>query len=209
MATRNIEALTSELKIGNGSNYTAVQTDGTIRQEGDASAWRDLVGDLFGKRLNSTTGKVDYDWDENAIKFQSGGSISTKADRVGANLQYDHYCKMGSISIYPHIHWFQPDSQAYEFTLQYRIQFNGSAQTTSWTTITYTVGSNEVYTYPGSGTFNQISKLGTITATMDISDTIQIQIARTDSLVGDVLVYFMDMHVEIDSFGSKTEWSKD
>ena len=35
-----------------------------------------MVGDLFGKRLSSTVGKVDYDWDNNAIKFQSGGSIS-------------------------------------------------------------------------------------------------------------------------------------
>lgn len=210
MATRDITNLTSPLYIGSGANRTSIATDGTIRQEGSAAAWRDIVGDLFGKKINSTAGKVDYEWDENAIKFQSGGSITNKADRVGANLQYDHFCKIGSVTLNPHIHWFQPDSQAYIFTMRYRIQHNGQAKNTVWTTVSYTVGSGgEIYTYPGSGTFNQISSLGEITANMGISDTLQFQLARTDSLVGDVLVYFMDLHAETDSFGSNTEWSKD
>ena len=79
-------------KIGDvqNGNYFEVKADGTPRLRGNATVWKDMVGDLFGKQLASVVGKVDYDFDENAINFQSGGSISTTNDRVGANLQINH-----------------------------------------------------------------------------------------------------------------------
>lgn len=47
-----------------GGDYSETRTDGTQRLVGGATAWKDMVGDLFGKNLASVVGKVDYDWDE-------------------------------------------------------------------------------------------------------------------------------------------------
>ncbi len=173
------------------------------------TVWDDMVSDLFGRRLLSTAGKVDYDYGENAIVFSSGGSISTANDRVCGNQQILHKFKIGAVTFKPHIHWFQDAATAYELTLQYRHQVNGVAQTTEWTPIELTAGgTSDVWTYPGSGVFNQITRFPSISLTVSPSDTIQFQMARTDSLGGSMAVYFMDMHGEIDTMGSRTEYTK-
>lgn len=197
-------------------NYNEIREDGTQRLVGDATAWRDMVGDLFGKRLSTTSGGVDYDYDNNAIKFQSGGSIANKNDRVGANSQINHEFKVGTgITFKPHIHWFQEIvsgaiSGAFVLTMQYRLQRNGMAKQASWTTVTLTAGIDDIFDFTGEvdGTYNQLTKFPDITVDCSVSDTIQFRVARTDSLSGDMLVYFMDMHGEVDSFGSDEEITK-
>ena len=209
MADRNVENLVTPLKIGTASHYSQIDTDGTLTLTGDATAWKDMVADLFGKSLNSVSGKVSYDWDENALDFQSGGVITTAADRVQANLEINHEFKVGSsITFKPHIHWFQDAATKYVLTLKYRLQVNGSAKTATWTTITLTANDgDDVWTYT-SGTLNQITRFPDITITCAISDTIQFQVARTDSLGGNMMVYFMDLHGEVDAFGSAAELVK-
>ena len=204
-------------KIGDiaGGNYTDIRTDGTQRLVGSATAWKDIIGDLFGKRLSSTSGRVDYDFDENAIKFQNNGSISSSADRVGANLEINHELKVGSSIVFkPHIHWFQEVSSgsvtAFVLTMRYRLQRNNYAKTTAWTTVTCTAGTDDVFDFTGEsdGTYNQLSRFPDITIDCGVSDTLQFQMTRTDSLSGDMYIYFMDMHAEIDSFGSDEEITK-
>jgi len=200
-----------EMKIGSTSNYHEINTSGEPKQVGSSAVgYLDLEGDLFGKRLNSITGKVDYDWDENLIKFYSGGSISTEADRVQGNIQWNHFAAIGSQTFAIHLHWKQSGTTKFVFTLKYRIQHNGSTFTSSWTTQTLTLADgDEIYTYPGSGDFNQITVFPDITATMGISDILQFQLARTDSLTGDCYVSFCDLHAPIDTpIGSFSEWSK-
>lgn len=212
-----VQDLQKPLKIGAvaDGNYSEIREDGTQRLVGEATTWRDMVGDLFGKKLAATTGRVDYDWDENAIKFQNNGSITTINDRVGANLEVNHDLKVGTdITLKPHIHWFQEVASgavtAFELTMRYRIQNNNAAKTTAWTTVTLTAGTDDVFDFTGEsdGTYNQLSRFPDITATVGISDTIQFQLARTDSLSGDMLVYFMDVHAMVDSFGSDGELAK-
>ena len=55
-----------------------------------------MVGDIFGRRLYSTSGGVDYDYDNNAIVFATGGSISDANDRVGGNFELNHDLKVGT-----------------------------------------------------------------------------------------------------------------
>ena len=172
--------------------------------------WDDLVADLSGRRLSSVAGKVDYDYDENAVKFQSGGSLSNSADRVTVNYQFSHSTYFGTgAKFHWHYHWWQPDAKAYVISYRYRIQQNGSSKTTAWTTGSYTVGTGgEAFTY-SSGTINQISELVEIDiAGLALSDTIQIQFARTDSETGDILGYFVDGHYMKQSNGSKQEYSE-
>ena len=207
--TDNLERI-SATKISNSdTNYTEVRADGTQRLVGTATAWKDIVGDLFGKRLANTSGRVDYDFDENAIKFQNSGSISTANDRVGANLEINHELKVGtSITFKPHIHWFQVVTSgavtAFVLTMRYRIQRNNYEKVTAWTTVTLTAGTDDIFDFTGEadGTYNQLTEFPDIVADCGVSDTIQFQMARTDALAGDMYVYFMDIHGMVDSFGS-------
>jgi len=208
--SRNVGDLSTSLKIGDvsGGNYTEIETDGTVKRNGAATCWDDMVTSLIGRRLYSNTGKVDYDYDENNIKFQPGGSITNKSDRVNWNWQKLHAIKATS-ALNVHIHLEQTSTDAVVFTLKYRIQKNGSAKTTAWTTLTCDVSSSSdtVYTY-SSGTLNQIVKFPSIDLTgTNISDIIECQMARTDSTASDIYATYVDAHVEFDTDGSRTEWS--
>lgn len=172
------------------------------------SVWDDMVSNLFGKQLLSTAGKLDYDYDENSILFSSGGDISVANDRIGGNQEIEHKFKTGSVTFHPHIHWFQDAATKYELTMRYRVQHNGSAKETSWTTITLTANdTTDAYVY-STGVLNQLTEFPEINVSVGLSDTIQFQIARTDSLGGTMSVYFLDLHGEIDTMGSQSEYTK-
>ena len=175
------------------------------------TVWRDMIMDLFGRRLSSTVGGVDYDFDENTINFASGGDIDTQADRIGGNQEINHDYKIGNITLRPHIHWFQNAATKYVLTMKYRHQKNLQLKTDDWTTIQLVANDGQdVGTYPGSGVYNQITnfKSNITLNNVSLSDTIQIQIARTDSLGGTMPVYFFDLHGEIDAIGSNQEYIK-
>lgn len=190
-------------------NYTEIETDGSIGRYGDATTWDDLVGGLIGSRLNSTAGKVDYNYDENTITFQKGGSITNINDCIVSSFQYPHKAKVGTgATLNFHMHWEQPDSLDYEFTFRYRIQNNGSAKNTTWTDVVVSTNTNDIYSYT-SGTMNQITKLVDIDMSgANISSTIQWRLARTDTQTPDIEVTFLDAHYETTTDGSRTEYTK-
>jgi len=192
------------IKIGDDSGYSEIsKSDGTFRLRGEATVWKDMIANLFGAKLYSTAGKVDYNYDEHALSFDSGGVITNSADRVVGNLEINHEFQVGNGIIFrPHFHWFQSSNTQVEMSLRYRLQRNGQPKTEAWTTITTTVNStNNVWEY-SLGTLNQITRFPNITVNCEVSDTFQFQLARTDSLGGTVLIYFFDLHGEIDSIGS-------
>ncbi len=206
----DIGDLVASLKIGDvdGGNYTAFETDGTMERNGAATCWEDMVTSLAGKKIESSSGKVDYDWENNALVFQSGGSISTRNDRIIWNYQKLHGIKAVS-DMMMHIHFVQPNSNKFEFTMQYRVQKNNAVTATTWTTLTVNTDDDAVFTYPGSGDFNQIVGFAAIDMTgTNLSDIYEFRLARTDSVTGDLLVKYVDAHVEFDTDGSRTEWSK-
>ncbi len=206
-----------ETQFGISPNYTDFANDGTLRAHGNATAWRDMIGDLFGKKLNSDAGKIDYDWAENAIKFQSGGDISDVKDRVQSNLEFNHDLLIGdNVEIRPHLHYFQDVASsavgAFTFTMEYRLQQNGAEKEASWTAVTCVTGTDDLFDFTGEadGTYNNLLEFAPIILTkVGLSDTFQFRIARTDSNVGDVLVYFMDLHAKVNSFGSDEEYVKE
>ena len=196
-----------QIKLPSSENYVEIKKDGTIVVHGDATCWDDLANGLINKKLYSTAGKIDYDFDENSIKFQPGGDITNKNDRVAWNEQKLHRIKATS-KLQFHIHLEQTSTDKIIFTLKYRIQENGKAKNTTWTTITCNTEDDGLYTY-SSGTLNQIIVFPEIDiSSTGLSDLIQCQLARTDSTSSDVYVTFVDAHVEIDTFGSYTQWSK-
>lgn len=192
-------------------NGIIIKSDGSLRKIGTAKVFEDIIGDVMSKRLLSTTGRVDYDYDENAIVMQPGGDITDAKDRIQWNVQIPHGAVIGANSFFQlHFHWWQADTTKRIITLQYRIQNNGEAKNTTWTTITVdTADTDDIFTY-SSGILNQITTFAEIDITgCNISSTIQFKMARTDSETGDLNITFVDAHVGIDSDGSIDEWSKD
>ena len=192
--------------ISNG-NYFEIEPDGTDVKHGEATVWDDVVNSLVGKRLFSVVGKIDYDYEENAIVMQPGGAITSQDDRLIFNLQYPHASIVdGQMRL--HIHWEQANTNQIDFTVQYRIQKNGQAKTTAWTTATANSVSNSVFTYV-SGTLMQITELVNVDMTgAGISATVQFRLARTDVTTGNILATFVDAHVEKDMDGSRQPFVK-
>jgi hypothetical protein len=207
-----------KVQSGDDSDNISLTNTWGKRMQGESTVWKDMIMDLFGSKLSSTAGKVDYDYDENAIVFEPGGSLSNQNDRLGGNQEINHEYKVGTnITFRPHIHWWQQVTSgavdSIVFSLRWRLQRNGTGQlkTTSWTTITAEAGtSDDVFDHTGEsdGLYNQITKFDDITVTCGISDTIQMQMTRTDSETGDVSAYFVDIHAEVDSDGSNDEFTK-
>lgn len=207
----------TSIRIGDvtNGNYAEISNNNAIRYNGTSTVWKDMVWDIFGKRLYTTAGKVTYDYVENCIVFKPGGNIAIADDRIGGNQEINHEFKIGTVTFYPHIHWWQQVTSKtvlpVRFALDYRLQSNGSAKTTAWTSIEVSAGnSSDVYDFKAvpDGLYNQITCFPPITVTCGLSDTFQIRFARPDSEAIDVSVYFIDFHGEVDSDGSETELSK-
>lgn len=201
--------ITEPFNIGQeaNGNYLKIEEDGTWVNEGDGSTWDDIVNSLIGRRLYSTQGTIDYDYNENAMILSDDGDINNINDRVVFNLQYPHRSKsIGTMNL--HIHWEQANAINREFTVQYRVQSNGQPKTTSWTSIVSNSNVNSVFSYT-SGTINQITRLVDVDMIgAGISATVQFRLTRSDSNGGTILGTFVDAHVESDMSGSREEFVK-
>ena len=197
--------------------------DKTTKQEGleltgtcpillEDTVWEDKAYPLVGRRLSSSAGTADNDWDEMAVKFAREGDITDINDLVGVSSEYPHGAdEIGFI--YPHIHFWQDADEAYVFTAAYRIQDNNVAKTTAWTPMTAEVATDASFTYV-SGTLNQIVNFhqtdagrtkGIDMTGHSLSATIQFRFTRTDAIAGDILATFFDFHVSYKRLGSATE----
>lgn len=185
-----------------------VNSTGTVSLTGDATTWEDLREPLNGDNLYSAPGKADYDWAELAVTFDPSGDIATDGDLVTQVYQLPHACKLGS-TLKLHIHWWQTDSTTRQFTWQYRLQNQGAEKTTAWSSpIAVDTNTNNAIAYT-SGSLNQITRLGDIDTTgLSLSSMVQIKLTRTDAVAGKLLATYLDLHYEIDSLGSNTEFTK-
>lgn len=211
--------------MGN-SIYNTQEADKGTKRGKNYIYWNDIVNSLIGRRLNSIAGGVDYNYTENTVTFKSGGTAGNINDAVVWNVEYNHEMLQEDYSdgisltltpqVRPHMHWEQPADLPYEFTLRYRIQYNGKAKTTAWSEMTLNTQNDSSFTYV-SGTLNQISafKNGSneniipLNSGESLSAIIQFQMWRTDSQAGDIEVVFVDCHAPNDRGGSEQEYVKE
>ena len=210
MPNVNIEGLLAPVYFGNGSNRTKIATDGTVTFEGTAAGYEDISGYLNSASIASTPGKADYDETEDLIVMEPSGSINTLADLVAVKFQLKHQHKTNT-PMKLHIHWRQPSSGAYQFTYKYRYANNGGETSLTWSdpVVVTATGANNAYIYV-SGNLNQITMLGEIPTTgLTLSSIVQVKIARTDAVAGNIYIYDIDAHIEVDSAaGSATLYTK-
>lgn len=198
-------------RVGDATNYTEFEADGSIKFAGSATVFTDLTAAITGVKTNGPG--VSLNSIEQTIDFVTAAALD---DYGYLSYQLLHAWKYGSL-VHPHIHWEQSASTVPNFLFQYRWQINGGQKTTAWT---YLKCNTPVFTRT-TGTLNQICGGASITPPVDhaISDIIQLRIIRdttnsstlftgADPYGATVAISAIDIHYEIDRVGSRTEYAK-
>lgn len=202
----------TSVKIGDITNNIEFEADGTIKFNGTSTIFDDVTYDAVslqqtgpGVSISTTTSTVDFTTSAN------------QSDYLFVNPQLSHSRKEGS-TIYPHIHFIQTQNNIPNFALQYRWQVNGGVTTTAWTAVkcntlafTYTSGSLNQIAYVNGGIASPVGD--------GLSDILQFRIIRdttnalglsygADPYTATVSVLQFDIHIEKNSIGSRTEYTK-
>jgi len=147
--------------------------------------------------------KPDFDYDRVGLLFPQNNTN----ERTTSSGQFPHSRKDSS-DIHPHIHYDQTSSDTAIFKLRYRWYDNRNlVKATDWDTVTTT---SLAFTYV-SDTLRQIASFEVIEgdSIFGASSMIDLILYRDDNAVtGDVLVKELDIHFQIDSPGSRTEFVK-
>lgn len=204
--------LEGTLLVGNIDDNTSIEADGTLKFNGRATVFTDMVA--ASANVKTQGNRIVFDDAENAITFPNTCVYNT--DWVWFSLQLPHTWKLGS-TIYPHIHYQQTNNATPNFLYEYRWQTHGQTKTTAWTKLPQTTN---VFGYL-SGTLNQIIKGAGITPPVNagLSDIIQFRISRdmnnssgafsgNDLYTGSVTAISADVHIEQDTIGSRNEYIK-
>lgn len=198
--------------FGNGTDYAQFSSTGYLTFVGASTYFDDLTNPLVNIQTSST--HVVNNIAESAIEYSNS---STNTDYAVISVQIPHKWKVGS-TVYPHIHWRQPNANLPNWMIQYRWQKQNTATTTAWTNL---IRDHEAFTYT-SGTINQITAFGasgiTPPAGASYSDIIQIRLIRdannasglfagSDTTGVAVLVDSLDVHIECDRLGTDNEYT--
>ena len=200
------------LKAGTPPNFTSFEADGTMVMNGTATTFIDQLNDAL--TLKATGNKITVDDAESCQVFATNATLT---DYLHANYQLNHNRKLGTV-IFPHIHFFQTENNVPNFLIQYRWQKNGGTKVTGWTSLKC---NSTAFSYT-SGSLNQIATTSsgiTPPAGDNISDIVQMRVIRdnantstlfsgTDPFTTSVSVIAIDIHIELDTLGSRTEYSK-
>lgn len=193
---------------GNEDGNTTIEADGTIIFNGDATGWEDLrVPGLTAKYAGSqppTLGPFGSSGNLLVNRFNGGSSVNA----VYINVQMPHSWKSGS-TIYPHIHWSPTttDAGSVKWNFEYCWIDYGSTFS-STTTISATQASG------GTAWKHQIASFPAISGTgHDISSILIIRLFRdptdgSDTYEEDAAFIDFDIHYEINSVGSHTDFTK-
>jgi hypothetical protein len=200
-------------KFGDSSNYTEFEADGTMQAKGDATCWRDELGDVTKLKVQGVGIKDNAT--EGTITFQTSANLS---DFVYTNVQLNHDREM-TCTIYPHLHFFQSEDTMPNFLLEYRWQVNGAIKKTDWTQVRC---NTSTFSYVAGETIHQIAHTEdgiSVPDGTEVSDIVQFKIYRdnantserfndSDPFTTDVEVMSFDVHICTDMLGSRTEYSK-
>ena len=172
----------------------------------------DLRFPATGNKLDSASTRYSFDLTDLGVSFDANARYTN--EQLSYIVQLPHSWKEGT-SLYPHIHWIQSQAAFPNWLMSYRVYNNNEAPGT-WTNAI--IDSSE-FTW-SSGDLAQISSFPAITMTgktmsclIDIKlwrDTANTstELAGADPVATAVLLKELDIHYEIDSFGSATEYTK-
>lgn len=204
------------IRIGDivGGDYVEINTDdGSVRLRGDATAWDDLLFPASVVKPGATAPAYKAfgpSGSLQALMFEAGHH-----DEVHFEVQLPHRWKEGS-KIYPHVHWTPTTADA--GNVVWELEY-------SWANIDGTFGapSNMASDATAAGGTAWVHKLtvlkeagnayidgtGKTMSSMLVCRLHRNSNAGSDTLNKDVAMLDVDFHIEIDSFGSDEEYTKD
>lgn len=177
----------------------------------------DLQYQLVGQKMESPSAHITYSTNRDYVLFPK--TCDWNDDWLTMVIQMSHRWKAGSV-VYPHIHWIQSGASTPNLLVGWLWQVNGAATATTWD---YLIPSANAFTY-SAGNLNQITKFGSITPPegAGLSDLLHIKLFRDvanessefsgaevdGTTQDDVYANSFDIHFEIDSAGSREEYTK-
>jgi len=197
------------------TNYSEFENDGTLIAYGDATCFRDELQSVTGAQITSPSADFQINIPEGSVTAEA--SARYPADYITTNWQLNHDWKSGTV-IYPHIHWWQTTVNEPNWILAYRWQIQSGAKATTWNDLRF---SANIFAYT-AGTLNQITRFPTITPPVgygQVSDIVQVRLYRDVTNVSGLFdasetspvdqdVVNLDVHIEVDMFGSAQEYRK-
>jgi hypothetical protein len=191
----------NSLKVGpDATNYLEINSQGELRLEGTASVWDDLLQPATSGKKGAND-KPDFNYTEMTVDFPQNDTTEI----LYFNIQLPHTWKEGSF-VFPHVHFLQNQTNVPTFKIDHRWAGLGESFS-NWETYTM---STLVFPYT-SGTVHQIvyGNPGISGAGKGLSSMLQIKLYRDDNVfTGDCSVLSFDIHIEISSLGSFTEFTK-
>jgi hypothetical protein len=216
-----IKSEAQEVKI---NNNLAVEADGTLRMDGAATVWDDLMVFPDATNRGNSTAPVWGGQSASAFKKNVGGTSqgvflwmfsASEEQELYFTVQLPHGYKVGS-NIYPHVHWTTatgtPSGTNVVWGLEYSIVAIGSNFPTTSTLTAHSVIPS-IGTPSGTGQ-HLITSLGSISGTnLDISTVLICRVYRAtadvnDTFSNEVGILGIDFHIEKDTQGSRTEFTK-
>ncbi len=216
LLTQALDINADLIRIGNviTGDYTEITRDGTLRAHGEATAWDDLRFPAMGQSLDSTTGRLDYDFEECGVGFAANARFTEEPLCFICQMPHS---KLHGSAVHPHIHWIQNQAADPNWLIQYRVYNNGEAPP-AW----QLAKPSTTRTFPYvAGNLLQITKFPAIPAPADesVSAFIDVRLFRdsantstlftgADAYAGTALLKELDHHILIDSLGSRDEYVK-
>ena len=196
----------------NAKNYTeqgggrtviggALDVSGSFKLIENGTVFDDLSFPLVIGKVTAG-GKPDFDYTNVGYLFPQ----NDKAEIIIIRVQLKHQWKIGS-TIFPHVHWRQKANKVPVFKMDYKWYNLGEVEPATWSTYVM----NQLVTPYTSGTMSQLSMgaNGIDGTGKELSSMLLIKLYREDNVyTGDALVDDFDIHIEIDSMGSSTEYGK-
>lgn len=183
--------------------------------------WWDEKFALIGRTLDTSSGRLVYDYAENTVNFADNARYAD-TEQVSITTQLNHDWLTGS-GIRPHFHWIQSAADIPNIVLGYRCWDNGDA-VPSWTLVKPAalpgMTGSQVFTYV-SGNIAQVTTFAEmdLSSITGLSANLQFKIWRdtdlgsgeyavADPLTGDWAILEFDYHYQRDSMGSQGEYQK-
>lgn len=194
-------------------------TEGLDNQPQETIGWDDLKFPFAGRNIDVASGRIDYNYYNGSISYQSNARYPDEV--VSMLAQLPHAWKEGS-EVRPHIHWLQQSVDEPNWLLGYKIYDNGQSGNidTDYSNHTFVTVDNNTFTYT-SGNLVQISRFPAIDMTgYGLSDMIHFVFFRdTANTSGEFVgtdpsglvehVIEFDIHYQTDQArGSRQEFIK-
>lgn len=198
-------------RLGAGSNYVNVAADGTLTLVGAATAFDDLLRDATSTRTGvvAPTTAVGFRGDNN---FYETKFVSNQADEVQFEIQLPHRGRAGSV-LFPHVHFMPTASSTGDKAVQFILEYyaaNVDAQfpaSPANFTMTKTWNGNKQFYHLLAGNESGLSLEG-----WTLSNVLKCRLYRDNAVANNyadpVTFLYFDIHVEIDAFGSASEYAK-